>query len=50
MSVNWGQSLQTVHDPRIWAFGEQGSVREGETGEQAELEGQKLLSDLLDSS
>ena len=42
--------IKTVRDARLWAFGEEGWVLEGETLEQAEIEGSKLLADLLDSA
>lgn len=42
--------LKTVRDARVFFFGAEGCVLEGETVEQAHLEGQKLLSELLDSS
>lgn len=41
-----GQDFHTFREARTWAFGEQGCVLDGETTEQAEAKGRKLLADL----
>lgn len=48
--VGSSAGLETVRDARVWAFGEQRYILEGEASEQAEIEGSKLLADLLDSA
>ena len=42
--------LDTIYDARVCIFGKRHTVLKGESAEQAEKEGRKLLADLRGSS